>query len=215
MHHKRFPHGTVLRECRADGCHRLTMRISGWCSPCEGHVFRLGVPGAKMPTPKDMAPFDTLAQSFIHRFADHPATVAALGWCRSLLHSEYEAHAGAERELLRYLLARGVTAEQVMVAAGGTFLRERMNPLAYRGPVHANGVAARRVCRLCPRRKPFPGEPCRRGNHVKDWPPTARRRLGELLREQLALYWFVAADKIAADLKAGETIKAALAVPFE
>ena len=199
----RRPHPVT---CAADGCHRATIRLSGYCSLHEATLYRTGHPLGAAPGTR-VKPYAGLARDWLDSYRHHPATVALFEALGAILRSNYEAAAGAERPLLRHLQASGVEPEAVALAAGTIYLHSHFDRLFYRDTRHVDGIAAQAVARLAPRQLV--------GKWRRSWGSLPRRRLGDLLRETAALYWLTAAGKMSRDFAASDSVRKALeAQPF-
>lgn len=199
-----------VRQCRMDGCARLTAEWSGLCGKHRAQFWNNGMPGAQSIPERTLRPYRDLAGRFLESHAEHPATLAALEWAGVLLAQRYEFPNGAEKHLLAHLRSYAVTPVQVMQTAGAVHLLSHAAPREFIHVNHLDTVTGNKLSLLAPLRRRHPDRPTGKGNWPCEWRLTARRRLGALVREQLGLYWLLAWQKIEAELQAGAAVQSAL-----
>lgn len=109
-----------VRNCALDGCNKLASRYSRWCRYHASRVHRTRSAYGRTFRVTELAPFRKQADAFLTLQAEHPATVAALGFIeRQLSPSPHETTAARHKVALeahmRRLWSEGVTPREVLL----------------------------------------------------------------------------------------------------
>lgn len=99
--------------CAMPACRNFRARFSPYCPSHWNTLSRLGHPGARALTRRDLKPFRTLAEHLLTTYADRPDTAAAITWCESLLHKYPDDRTGPQ---LARLKREGVTGRELLAA---------------------------------------------------------------------------------------------------
>lgn len=102
----------LYEHCACKGCNRTPRAFSRYCTMHARHFFRTRDPNGRAIRSSELKTYRLLAVTYLQRFADHPAVVAALRFTEGTITDSLLP--GAIRKQLQRLSIDGATAPQML-----------------------------------------------------------------------------------------------------